>query len=69
MVEDKVGVDQAAPDAEATGRVADVPTKPARPGTAAHQRRAHERAAEERRHAEEATEERSDEKPDEAGLP
>jgi hypothetical protein len=35
------------------GRAADVPTKPSRPGTAAHQRHVHELAAEERRKAEE----------------
>jgi hypothetical protein len=53
MGNDKAGVTQPAsgPGAE-PGRAADVPTKPSRPGTAAHQRRVQELAAEERREAE-----------------
>jgi hypothetical protein len=54
MENDKAGTTQpsSGPGAE-PGRVADVPTRPSRPGTVAHQRHVHEMAAEERRKAEE----------------
>ena len=54
MEHDKAGTTQpsSGPGAE-PGRAADVPTKPSRPGTVAHQQHVHELAAEERRKAEE----------------
>ncbi len=53
MANDKAGTTQpsSGPGAE-PGRAADVPTKPSRPGTVAHQQHVHELAAEERRKAE-----------------
>jgi hypothetical protein len=54
MRDDDTGATRPAsgPGAE-PGRVADVPTRPSRPGTVAHQRHVHEMAAEERRKADE----------------
>ena len=54
MGNDKAGATQPSSGSGAEpGRAADVPTKPSRPGTAAHQRRVYALADEERREAEE----------------